>query len=160
MFDPAFGPADTALLASRGCDLLPSAASAATAHAAVPGALSLLFMPHCEAELYEAVLAANWTAAALSRTAILGNSFSSYADRWASADPSQPHRNQRRRPDRVIAAGAHCAEHRVDAGAFAVASAFNELSLHSFAAETTEVILRLVPAAAAGGEPGEANAVT
>jgi len=37
-------------------------------------------MPHCELELYDAVLAANWDAARLSALAILGNSFNDYAD--------------------------------------------------------------------------------
>jgi hypothetical protein len=38
-------------------------------------------MPHCEAFLYDAVLAANWTADALRRTAVLGNAFEQYAER-------------------------------------------------------------------------------
>lgn len=131
-FDPAFGPADSAVLASRGCAVLPSSSAAAAAHAATPGTFALLFMPHCEAELYDAVLEANWSAAALRWVAVLGNSFSGYADRWASADPAQPQRASRRRPERVLAVGGRCAEHRVDPGGFGVASAFNDMSLHFF----------------------------
>lgn len=163
-YDPAFGPADTAVLVARGCAVLPSAAAASAAHSAAAAeeggpAFSLLFMPHCEAELYEAVLEANWSAAALRRMAVLGNRFSGYADRWSTADPSQPHRNLRRRPVRVIAVSGHCAEHKVDPGAFAVASAFNDMSLHSFGSVSEEVLRSFVVAATCDQEmEGEAAA--
>jgi hypothetical protein len=42
---------------------------------------TLFIMPHCERHLYEAVLAASERAAALERTAILGNSFAEYGAR-------------------------------------------------------------------------------
>jgi hypothetical protein len=41
----------------------------------------LFIMPHCELELYDAVLAANWDAERLTTIAILGNSFSDYVER-------------------------------------------------------------------------------
>eukprot|EP00873_Tetraselmis_striata_P030011 jgi/Tetstr1/450275/TSEL_037311.t1 len=92
---------------------------------------TLFYLPHCEAKLCNALLGANWSPDALSRMAVLGNSFATIAGRWqfSSAAPvGQP------RPDRVI----QCVSQELvveipvsDAG-FAVPSAFNDMSLHLF----------------------------
>ncbi len=50
-------------------------------HCVPEGQQTLFIMPHCEMELYDAILAANWSAASLARLAILGNSFREYADK-------------------------------------------------------------------------------
>ena len=51
------------------------------AYQSTAGGSVLFVMPHCELELYDAVLAANWDAGRLSTIAILGNSFSDYVER-------------------------------------------------------------------------------
>ncbi len=60
---------------------LREAARAPQVHATPDGMRTLFFMPHCEEHLYAAVLAANVERRALSHIAILGNSFSEYAER-------------------------------------------------------------------------------
>lgn len=45
---------------------------------------TVFYMPHCEDWLYDNLLQANWTPQKLSRLVILGNSFSSYQERWSS----------------------------------------------------------------------------
>ena len=41
---------------------------------------TVFFMPHCSVQLYDRLLSANWSLACLSRTLVVGNSFSAYAD--------------------------------------------------------------------------------
>lgn len=50
------------------------------AHRCCVGQRVLFIMPHCELELYDAVLAANWDAARLAAIAIIGNSFRNYLE--------------------------------------------------------------------------------
>ena len=52
------------------------------------------FMPHCEADLYENVLKANWGSPSIMQSHIfLGNNFATYAERWAErqGNPGCPH---------------------------------------------------------------------
>jgi hypothetical protein len=56
-------------LAARGLATLPTDEAGARSVTAA----TLFYMPHCEAGLYDNLLAANWSRAALPRIAILGN---------------------------------------------------------------------------------------
>ena len=108
----------------------------------------LFIMPHCELELYDAVLAANWDAGRLSTIAILGNSFSDYLERNPSRTrklgkhvcliqqcthgaPSLARLVQcRPLPD---AMACRTSEYNVVASGEHPISAFNNMSLHIFA---------------------------
>eukprot|EP00873_Tetraselmis_striata_P025583 jgi/Tetstr1/445847/TSEL_033487.t1 len=128
LYDPVFTRDDRELLHSLGCDVIGEDEGGARAVGRTP---TLFYLPHCEAKLCNALLGANWRPDALSRMAVLGNSFATIAGRWqfSSAAPvGQP------RPDRVI----QCVSQELvveipvsDAG-FAVPSAFNDMSLHLF----------------------------
>jgi hypothetical protein len=43
---------------------------------------TILFMPHCDRNLYENVLRANWTKEGLQNMLLVANRFSEYVDRW------------------------------------------------------------------------------
>jgi len=90
---------------------------------------TLFFMPHCHAELYEGVLAENWSRGALGHVAILGNSFEEYDLRWSM--PRSMGKSQRR-PDRLLSLVPRMREVRIPDGKYSVVSAFNSLSLHTF----------------------------
>lgn len=105
---------------------------------------TLFWMPHCEAVLTDALLAANAAAGTLHNVVVLGNRFSGYQDRWAlsqraqqpssgstsSADSS----SSSERPDTMLRLCERGAVHemRIDECGFPAASAFNDLGLHSF----------------------------
>lgn len=105
-------------------------------------------MPHCEAALYDAVLAKNWSATGLSRLVILGNSFAEYADRnslRASDSECACRRVVRVQPyaSGACSACAHCRPEFLHTCCAELAltclrehpvSAFNNLSLHHFEA--------------------------
>jgi hypothetical protein len=82
-------------------------------------------MPHCERELIENLLDANWDTASLSKVGILGNSFHSYAQRLSQSDAAQ---------SRVCAAHESKAvlEVALNDRDAPVADAFNDTSLHLF----------------------------
>ncbi|KAI8471053.1 MAG: hypothetical protein J3K34DRAFT_458516 [Monoraphidium minutum] len=126
LFDPAFSEADAALIARLGLALIPENEGGARS-AAEP---TLFYLPHCEAALCDTLLGANWSAAALPNVAILGNSFSTYRERWA-APGAKPGGTRPGRLLRLAEAGA-VLELPVPDGAFHVASAFNDSSLHVF----------------------------
>ncbi|CAN6331225.1 unnamed protein product [Urochloa humidicola] len=94
---------------------------------------TLFYMPHCEASLYDALLAANWDSPAqLRRVCVLGNSFQRYALQ-AEYDRSGP----AAKAAHVLAAGRFACEEQVgemgdldDTDWFA--RAFNETSWHFF----------------------------
>ena len=123
-YDPAFTAADAALLEELGCAVIPDARREPQPAAG----LTLYYMPHCEAGLYDALLARNWAPERLPDVVILGNSFAAYDDRWTmpSAMGAQV------RPDRVLAAVPHLREVAVEAKGYRVVSAFNSLALHFF----------------------------
>jgi len=87
------------------------------------------YMPHCEGDLYEAVLRARWSASGLKDFVCIGNTFATYVDRWAArtVDP------EKKRPSRVIAAAAIAESTLVDPGdKFTVQGAFNDTSVMTF----------------------------
>jgi hypothetical protein len=143
-YDPCFSRVDRRVLRTRLGWSLPTHDERCARRAARPAAL--FYLPHLEAPLTDALLAANWTRPRLRRMAILGNAFSRYAERWpasrveAAAEGAwsggqqreqQQHHGPPRRLLALVAAGA-VAERPVREGGYAVASAFNDAALHTF----------------------------
>lgn len=42
----------------------------------------MLYMPHCDLQLYERVIRANWTLDGLCKAVFLANRFRDYVDKW------------------------------------------------------------------------------
>ncbi|VFQ94770.1 unnamed protein product [Cuscuta campestris] len=74
IFDPIITLTESRVLTSLGCSVL-SINENGRREAAKP---TLFFMPHCEAELYDNLLHANWRADLLSHIILFGNSFEEY----------------------------------------------------------------------------------
>ncbi|KAL9142493.1 hypothetical protein ABFS82_14G173100 [Erythranthe guttata] len=74
VFDPIISMTESKVLTSLGCSVL-SINEQGRRKAIEP---TLFFMPHCEAELYDNLLEANWGADNLNRVVIFGNSFGEY----------------------------------------------------------------------------------
>eukprot|EP00899_Mesostigma_viride_P003493 jgi/Mesvir1/13144/Mv06113-RA.1 len=89
--------------------------------------VTLFYMPHCEARLYDNLLSANWSHDQLCRLVILGNSFRRYQERW-DVKPSPPPP----RPDRLLQVEPFVVEVPVSCQGFGGVGAFNELSFHHF----------------------------
>ena len=96
---------------------------------------TLFYLPHCEADICDNLVAANWGTVQRARTAVLGNSFSLYAERWATAGSVQA-QHRRARPEwllRAVVEGAVLEVPVLDHG-FPIVSAFNDMGLHLFPA--------------------------
>ena len=128
-YDPVFTPLDRAVLARCGI----AVAARDEGGRRVAAHPTLFFMPHCEAPLTDALLAANVAAGTLARVAILGNSFAGYVERWGGGGGGDG--GGLARPDTLLALCACGAvvETRVPEAGFPVASAFNDTSMHRFA---------------------------
>ncbi|GMI80329.1 SENSITIVITY TO RED LIGHT REDUCED 1 [Hibiscus trionum] len=74
VFDPVLSATESQVLEALGCSVL-SVNEQGRREAKKP---TLFFMPHCEAELYNNLLQANWGVEALNRVALFGNSFETY----------------------------------------------------------------------------------
>jgi hypothetical protein len=141
-YDPCFSHVDRRVLRSLGWDLITNDERCAR-RAALPAAF--FYLPHLEAPLTDALLAANWTRARLRRLAILGNAFSRYAERWpasrveaaeaAAAGGSGGEHGPPRRLLALVAAGL-VEEQPVREAGYSVASAFNDAALHTFCGAT------------------------
>ncbi|CAH9122991.1 unnamed protein product [Cuscuta epithymum] len=89
IFDPIISLTESRVLESLGCSVL-SMNENGRREAIKP---TLFFMPHCEAELYENLLQANWTVDLLNHIILFGNSFEEYEHHMSicknlySADP-------------------------------------------------------------------------
>lgn len=70
-YDPVFEEDDAAVLRELGCRVLPEHEVSGRRVDAV----TLFYMPHCDAELYNDLLDANWSSAAICNVVIIGNSF-------------------------------------------------------------------------------------
>jgi hypothetical protein len=75
IFDPIFDDSDCEVLQALGCVVLEE--EYAMQHCLDSDAANGMFfyMPHCDADLYNSVLDAHWSADSLERLAVLGNSF-------------------------------------------------------------------------------------
>ncbi|KAI8025750.1 Protein SENSITIVITY TO RED LIGHT REDUCED 1 [Camellia lanceoleosa] len=74
VFDPILSGTETRVLESLGCSVL-SINEQGRRQALKP---TLFFMPHCEAELYDNLLQANWRSDMLNHIILFGNSFETY----------------------------------------------------------------------------------
>ncbi|KAL8551319.1 hypothetical protein ACS0TY_000416 [Phlomoides rotata] len=74
VFDPIISLTESKVLTSLGCTVL-SVNEQGRRQALKP---TLFFMPHCEADLYDNLLEANWGVDKLNRLIIFGNSFGAY----------------------------------------------------------------------------------
>ncbi|KAF8395661.1 hypothetical protein HHK36_019611 [Tetracentron sinense] len=74
VFDPVISTAESRVLEALGCSVL-LVNEQGRRKALKP---TLFFMPHCEAELYNNLLQANWQAELLNRAVVFGNSFKIY----------------------------------------------------------------------------------
>ncbi|TKW24316.1 hypothetical protein SEVIR_3G044700v4 [Setaria viridis] len=129
LFDPVLSAVECAVAAELGFSV-PSVDDGCRRRVEEP---TLFYMPHCEASLYDALLAANWDSPAqLRRVCVLGNSFRRYALQ-AEDNRSGP----AAKAAHVLAVGRFACEERVgetgdldDDDCFA--RAFNETSWHFF----------------------------
>jgi hypothetical protein len=130
-YDPCFSRVDKRLLARLGVTVLEQDERCAR-RAARPAAF--FYLPHLEAPLTDGLLEANWTRARLRRTAILGNAFSQYAERWSLAGSGGRGGGAHGPPRRLLAlVAAGCVtERRVRESSYGVSSAFNDAALHTF----------------------------
>ncbi|XVF82187.1 hypothetical protein PTKIN_Ptkin16aG0024900 [Pterospermum kingtungense] len=74
VFDPVLSATESRVLEALGCSVL-AVNEQGRRQAIKP---TLFFMPHCEAELYNNLLQANWGVESLNRVALFGNSFETY----------------------------------------------------------------------------------
>lgn len=74
VFDPILSATESRVLEELGCSVL-SLNEQGRRRVIKP---TLFFMPHCEAELYNNLLQANWTPESLNRMILFGNSFEEY----------------------------------------------------------------------------------
>lgn len=75
VFDPVISLAESRVLTTLGCSVL-TVNEQGRRKALRP---TMFFMPHCEAELYENLLEANWRSDLLNNIILFGNSFEAYA---------------------------------------------------------------------------------
>ncbi|KAM6377598.1 SRR1-like protein [Pluvialis apricaria] len=81
VFDPAFSAQEAAALAQLGLRLLPD--NEEGKHG-IEGSATLFYMVHCGKALYNNLLWRNWSAGALSKMVIIGNSFKGIEERLLS----------------------------------------------------------------------------
>jgi hypothetical protein len=146
---------------SAGADLFDPVLSAAALGFSVPSLddggrrrveePTLFYMPHCEASLYDALVAANWESPAqLRHVCVLGNSF-----RWYAIQAEENRAGPLAKAAHVLAAERFAWEERVDEaeeldGGDWFARTFNETSWHFFEVED-DVNLATTMTAGAGG---------
>jgi len=75
-FDPVFSPADLSLLASLGVKTM---SENQHGRCALEGP-TLVFMPHCDLELYENLFRANWNKGQLAQMLLIGNDLRRYTE--------------------------------------------------------------------------------
>jgi hypothetical protein len=75
LFDPVFDDSDREVLLEMGFVVLEEADAMQHCLASDAHKRTLFYMPHCDADLYNSVLDAHWSAESLEQLAVLGNSF-------------------------------------------------------------------------------------
>ncbi|ESQ42398.1 hypothetical protein EUTSA_v10014282mg [Eutrema salsugineum] len=122
VFDPVLSATESSVLQSLGCTVL-SMNEQARREALKP---TLFFMPHCEANLYNNLLQANWRVDRLSRIALFGNSFQMYEEQ-VTLDPEVI-----RATKRIIAARSITSEFAIETVSDDYFAAFHDSSWHFF----------------------------
>lgn len=135
-YDPVFTALDKVVLNTCGFDIIDRNENG---RRAVTG-YTLFYMPHCEPELTENLIDANWsmqmpkdnctgTKSNLFEMAIFGNSFKKYLDRWNQ----QSNPGHERTSERILVQLHQyfdVLEKQVDDTGFDVIAAFNDMSMH------------------------------
>lgn len=122
VFDPVLSTTESSVLESLGCTVL-SVNEQARREALKP---TLFFMPHCEANLYDNLLQANWRMDTLSKIALFGNSFWMYEEQ-VTLDPEVI-----RATKRIIAARRITSEFAIETVSNDYFAAFHDSSWHFF----------------------------
>jgi len=128
LYDPVFTRVDRAMLGRLGMRVIEADEGGARRGAAA--GTTLFYLAHCESDLCESLLGANWEEGALERVCVLGNSFRTYHERWTLAG------NQagRRRPERLLwlSETGGVTEVGVSDRGYPAVSAFNDTAAHTF----------------------------
>ncbi|KAL0729367.1 hypothetical protein Bca4012_025460 [Brassica carinata] len=122
VFDPVLSVTESSVLESLGCTVL-SVNEQARREALKP---TLFFMPHCEANLYNNLLQANWRMDRLSRIALFGNSFQMYEEQ-VTLEPQVI-----RATKRIIASRGFTSEFAIETVSDDYFPAFHDSSWHFF----------------------------
>ncbi|PIM98676.1 hypothetical protein CDL12_28839 [Handroanthus impetiginosus] len=124
VFDPIISLTESKVLASLGCSVL-SVNEEGRRQALKP---TLFFMPHCEAELYDNLLEANWGVDQLNRIIVFGNSFGEYEQHVSLCKSSDMARARKH----ILAVRSFAEEFKVTTFSDDSFRAFNGSSWHFF----------------------------
>lgn len=127
-FDPVFSLHDHLILPFFGIDIIKENEDGKR----IAQQPTLFFMPHCEADLTDNLLAANIASETLRNVVIIGNSFAKYHERWSMLSKSQ--QKEKKRPETLLrlAENGKVVEISLPENGFRVTAAFNDMSLHMF----------------------------
>ncbi len=127
-FDPVFSPHDHAILPLLGIEIIKENEHGKR----IAKQRTLFFMPHCEVDLTENLLATNIASKTLQNIVIIGNSFAQYQERWSILSTSQ--QKERKRPENLLTLleAGQVAELPLPENGFPVTAAFNDMSVHMF----------------------------
>jgi hypothetical protein len=127
-FDPVFSPHDHAVLPLLGIGIIKENEQGRR----IAKQPTLFFMPHCESDLTDNLLAANKASKTLQNVIIIGNSFATYHERWSMLSKSQ--QEEKKRPETLfeLVENEKVVEISLPEKGFPVTAAFNDMSLHMF----------------------------
>ncbi|KAK7314190.1 hypothetical protein VNO77_39403 [Canavalia gladiata] len=124
VFDPILSMTESRVLEALGCSVI-SINEHGRREAIKP---TMFFMPHCEAELYNNLLHANWKPNLLSNMVIFGNSFETY-EQHGSFCKNSPILNSM---EHILAARRFTNEFRIETISNDYYNAFHDTSWHFF----------------------------
>ncbi|KAK7317351.1 hypothetical protein RJT34_01497 [Clitoria ternatea] len=124
VFDPILSVTESKVLEALGCSVI-SINEHGRREALKP---TMFFMPHCEAELYNNLLRANWKPELLSNMVIFGNSFETY-EQHASICKNSPILNSM---EHILAVRSFTDEFRIKTISDDYYNAFHDSSWHFF----------------------------
>ncbi|XP_027356032.1 protein SENSITIVITY TO RED LIGHT REDUCED 1 [Abrus precatorius] len=124
VFDPILSVSESRVLEALGCCVI-SINEHGRREAIKP---TMFFMPHCEAELYNNLLHANWKPELLSNTVIFGNSFETY-EQHLSICKNSPIINS---TEHILAVRRFTSEFRIKTVSDDYYNAFHDSSWHFF----------------------------
>jgi len=127
-FDPVFSLHDHLILPLFGVDIIKDNEKGKR----IAKQPTLFFMPHCEADLTDNLLATNIASETLKNVVIIGNSFAKYHERWSLLSKTQ--QEEKERPETVLnlVENGNVVEISLPENGFPVTAAFNDMSLHMF----------------------------